>query len=423
MYLFEYQAKALMREWGIPVLEGMVATSERRALDVARELGEGPWVVKAQIHAGGRAQGRVESTDDLSGVEFTDTVLDVGRTAGRMLGARLATPQTMGHGETVNAVYIEPEVKSSVQLFVAFLVDGESAEPVCLASVRGGTQVERDVFDHPHSLVRMKLGSGSEISPGVGLAIASQLGLRASVRDAFARLIQQLHALFMACDLSLIEINPLAIRENDTLVALDARLTVDDNALFRQPGMAALASRTDVSQAEELAARYGFNFIQLDGDIGTFSSGAGLAMATLDALAHLDGRPANFLDVPPVLEVSRVKEAFLLVLSDPELRCLLVNVFGAGIMRCDTIADGLLLAHLEQPVKVPLVMRLAGTNAPLAVSRLERSGLSIQFASDLESAAKTAVERAQHPALTPKSRSITDRLSSWFSGTRTGSGP
>ena len=146
-------------------------------------------------------------------------------------------------------------------------------------------------------------------------------------------------------------------------------------------------------------------------------------MATLDALAHLDGRPANFLDVPPVLEVSRVKEAFLLVLSNPELRCLLVNVFGAGIMRCDTIADGLLLAHLEQPVKVPLVMRLAGTNAPLAVSRLERSGLSIQFASDLESAAKTAVERAQHLALTPKPRSITDRLSSWFSGTRTGSGP
>jgi succinyl-CoA synthetase beta subunit len=178
----------------------------------------------------------------------------------------------------------------------------------------------------------------------------------------------------------------------------------------------------EVSKAEGLAAKHGFNFIQLDGDIGTFSSGAGLAMATLDVISHLGGRPANFLDVPPVLEVSRVKEAFLLVLSDPKLRCLLVNVFGAGIMRCDTIADGLLLAHLEEPVTVPLVMRLAGTNAPLAVSRLERSGLSIQFVSDLASGAAAAVDRGAAPAPLTTPESITGRLTRWLFGSRAGPG-
>jgi succinyl-CoA synthetase beta subunit len=422
MYLFEYQAKALMREWGIPVLEGAVATSEQRALDAARELGEGPWAVKAQTHAGGRAKGRVAGKEDLSGIEFNDTVLEVGRTAASMLGARLVTPQTMRKGETINAVYIEPEIKSSVQLFVAFLIDGECGHPVCLASVSGGSQVERDVFDDPKSLVRVNLGARDKIDAVPGLEIASQLGLRATVKDGFAQLIQQLHALFMACDLSLIEINPLAIRDNDSLVALDARLAVDDNALFRQPRLAALASRMEVSKAEGLAAKHGFNFIQLDGDIGTFSSGAGLAMATLDVISHLGGRPANFLDVPPVLEVSRVKEAFLLVLSDPKLRCLLVNVFGAGIMRCDTIADGLLLAHLEEPVTVPLVMRLAGTNAPLAVSRLERSGLSIQFVSDLASGAAAAVDRGAAPAPLTTPESITGRLTRWLFGSRAGPG-
>ena len=422
MYLFEYQAKALMRDWGIPVLEGAVATSEQRALDAARELGEGPWVVKAQIHSGGRAKGCVEGESNLSGIEFSDTVLQVGRAAAGMLGAHLATPQTMGKGETINAVYIEPEIKSSVQLFVAILIDGQRGEPVCLASMRGGSQVERDVSDDPKTLVRVNLGAGSQIAAEPGLEIASQLGLRPAVKAGFAQLIQQLHALFMACDLSLIEINPLAIRDNDSLVALDARVTVDDNALFRQPKLAALASRAEVSKAEEAAAKNGFNFIQFDGDIGTFSSGAGLAMATLDALSHLGGRPANFLDVPPVLEVSRVKEAFLLVLSDPKLRCLLVNVFGAGIMRCDTIADGLLLAHLEQPVTVPLVMRLAGTNAPLAISRLEGSGLPVQFVSDLASGAAIAVSSGSSQTSSTPSESITGRLAKWFSGVRAGSG-
>ncbi|MBH63148.1 MAG: succinate--CoA ligase subunit beta [Alphaproteobacteria bacterium] len=416
MYLFEYQAKALMREQGIPVLEGIVATSEQRALDAARELGEGPWVIKAQIHAGGRAEGRICDSDELRGIEFTDTVLEVGRTAARMLGGNLITPQTTRQGETINAVYIEPEIRSELQVFLAILIDGDRGEPICLASVKGGSQVERDIFDDPNSLVRVSLGAADQIALDVGQDVAAQLGLRSSVRTAFAQLVQQLHALFIVRDLSLIEINPLAIRANDSLVVLDARVTVDDNALYRQPAMAALASRTDRSEAEERAAKNGFNFIRLDGDVGTFSSGAGLAMATLDAVSHLGGRPANFLDVPPVLEVSRVKEAFLLVLSDPGIKSLIVNVFGAGIMRCDTIADGLLLAHLEQPVTIPLVMRLAGTNAPLAISRLERSGLSIQFAPDLASGAQMVVDGTDRPPPSHKTDSIVGRLAQWLSG-------
>lgn len=420
MYLFEYQAKALMREQGIPVLEGIVATSEQRALDAARELGEGPWVIKAQIHAGGRAEGRVCDSEHLRGIEFTDTVLEVGRTAARMLGENLVTPQTTRQGETINAVYIEPEIRSELQVFLAILIDGDRGEPICLASVKGGGQVERDIFDDPNSLIRVSLGAADQIGLDVGQDVAAQLGLRSSVRDAFAQLVQQLHALFVARDLSLIEINPLAIRANGSLVVLDARVTVDDNALYRQPAMAALASRTDRSEAEERAAKNGFNFIRLDGDVGTFSSGAGLAMATLDAVSHLGGRPANFLDVPPVLEVSRVKEAFLLILSDPGIKSLIVNVFGAGIMRCDTIADGLLLAHLEQPVTIPLVMRLAGTNAPLAISRLERSGISIQFAPDLASGAQMVVEGADRRPLSHKADSIAGRLGQWLSGRKPG---
>ena len=420
MFLFEYQAKAMMREQGIPVLEGIVATSEQRALDAARELGEGPWVIKAQIHAGGRAEGRVGGSEDLRGIEFSNTVLGVGQTAARMLGKSLVTPQTTRQGETINAVYIEPEIRSELQVFLAILIDGERGEPVCLASVKGGSQVERDIFDDPKNLDRVPLGATNQVALSVGHEVASQLGLPSSSIGAFAELVQQLHGLFVARDLSLIEINPLAIRSNGSLVALDARVTVDDNALYRQPAMGALASRRDQSGVEERAAKNGFNFIRLDGNVGTLSSGAGLAMATLDAITHLGGRPANFLDVPPVLEVSRIKEAFLLVLSDPGIKSLIVNVFGAGIMRCDTIADGLLLAHLEQTVSIPLVMRLAGTNAPLALSRLERSGLDIQFAPNLASGAQMVIDAADSPPASRQTDSIVGRLTQWFTWTKEG---
>ena len=420
MFLFEYQAKAMMREQGIPVLEGIVATSEQRALDAARELGEGPWAIKAQIHAGGRAEGRVGGSEDLRGIEFSNTVLGVGQTAARMLGKSLVTPQTTRQGETINAVYIEPEIRSELQVFLAILIDGERGEPVCLASVKGGSQVERDIFDDPKNLVRVPLGATNQVALSVGHEMASQLGLPSSSIGAFAERVQQLHGLFVARDLSLIEINPLAIRSNGSLVALDARVTVDDNALYRQPAMGALASRRDQSGAEERAAKNGFNFIRLDGNVGTLSSGAGLAMATLDAITHLGGRPANFLDVPPVLEVSRIKEAFLLVLSDPGIKSLIVNVFGAGIMRCDTIADGLLLAHLEQTVSIPLVMRLAGTNAPLALSRLERSGLDIQFAPNLASGAQMVIDAADSPPAPRQTDSIVGRLTQWFTWTKEG---
>lgn len=395
MYLFEYQAKELMRQQGIAVLPGIVATTETRAVEAAGELGDGPWVVKAQVHAGGRAAGYFKNDRHLSGVVFANTVLEVGAAARSMFGSVLVTPQTTGQGEKVNSVYIEQAVKLADQIFLAMMVDGDAGQIVCLASTKGGSQVEAAIGVDPNALVKCPLGFGEPISIETARTVGSQLGLRASAVDALGRLIAQLHAMFIANDLSLVEINPLGVRDNDTLIALDARLTVDDNALFRQPKLAALGVRSESGAAEKIAAQQGFNYVSLDGDIGTFSSGAGLAMATVDSLAHLGAAPANFLDVPPVLEISRVKQAFLLVLADPRLKCLLVNVFGAGIMRCDTIADGLLLAHLERPVSVPIVMRLAGTNAELAISRLERSGLPIEFVKDLAAGAWRAVDRSR----------------------------
>jgi len=414
MYLFEYQAKDLMRQWGIPVLPGSVAITEVQAREVAQELGCGPWAVKAQIYAGGRAQGSFNDAPRSGGIRFSDSLDDVTCAAASMLGATLVTPQTGATGQCVSAVYIEPQIKTQGELFVALLVDGESGEIVCLATTRGGEKIEEQVRNAPESLIKTLLGSGSKIAEQVGVRLGSALGLEQTSCTIFADILQRMYQLFVTYDLSLIEINPLGIQENGRLIALDGRMVVDNNALFRQPKMASLGSRAETDAMEESASRYGFNYIRLDGNVGTFSSGAGLAMATLDAVVDLGGKPANFLDVPPVLEVSRVKQAFLLALTDPRIRCLLINIFGAGIMRCDTIADGLLLAHLEKPITVDIVARLAGTNAQLAISRLERSGLSIHFSPDLASAAKMAVESAATPDR-PKSRgAIGGQIGRWL---------
>lgn len=407
MFIFEHQAKELMRESGIPVPRGLVATTESRAVEAAGELGEGPWVVKAQVHAGGRAQGYFLNDRHLSGVEFASTALEVGKAARSMLGSILVTPQTTGQGEKVHSVYIESVVKTPLQLFLAMLVDGDSGQIACLATTKGGEEVETAVQVDPEILIKTLLGSTDAVPEGVTSAMGSQLGLTPSAQESLSRLIVQLHAMFVEKDLSLIEINPLGVKDSGSVIALDARITVDDNALYRQSKLAALGVRTESGSTERIASQNGFNFVRLDGDVGTFSSGAGLAMATVDALTHLGARPANFLDIPPVLEVSRVKQAFLLLLADDRIQSLFVNVFGAGIMRCDTIADGLLLAHLEKPISVPVIMRLAGTNAELAISRLERSGLPIQFVNDLASGAEKIASLQKEP---PVSRPRTG----WF---------
>ena len=397
MHIFEYQAKELMRESGIPVPRGLLATTESRAVEAAGELGEGPWVVKAQVHAGGRAQGYFLNDRHVCGVVFAKTALEVGSAARSMLGSVLVTPQTAAQGEQVHSVYIESAVKTPVQLFLAMLVDGESGQIACLASARGGEEIETAVREDPHLLIKTSLGSGEPVLAQSLDFMGSQLGLNDEAKAALGQLINRLHGLFIEKDLSLIEINPLGVRENGSVIALDARITADDNALYRQSRLAALGVRSEIGSVERIAAQNGFNFVRLDGDVGTFSSGAGLAMATVDALTHIGARPANFLDIPPVLEVSRVKQAFLLLLSDERVRCLFVNVFGAGIMRCDTIADGLLLAHLEKPITIPVVMRLAGTNAELAASRLERSGLPVELVPDLAAGASRIAELQSNP--------------------------
>ena len=414
MFLLEHQAKELVRQCGILVPQGALATSDIHAGDIAEELGNGPWVVKAQIQAGARASGTLDKNPSICGVVEAQTISEVKTIARDMIGSYLVTSQTPRHGEQISSVYIEPVVNCLKELFLALLIDGESGQIICIGSIKEESHVEKQVIDNPDCLVKMVLGHESNLPDHIGRKMATDLVLNESSQEKFIIMLQQLYALFMSYDLSLIEINPLGVTESGNLIALDARVIVDDNSLYRQPKLSALNSRADVGSAEQTAARFGFNYLRLDGNIGVFSSGAGLAMATIDAVNHFGGKPANFLDIPPILEMDRVREAFLLVLENQNMDCLLVNIFGAGIMRCDTIADALLLANLEKPISIPIILRLAGTNSSLAISRLENCDLPVEFAVDLASAARQAIAKAGDPKSPRHNKGFSDKFSTWF---------
>ncbi len=394
MNLHEYQAKQIFREYGIPVPAGGVATTAAEAKRIAEQMDVGKWVVKAQIHAGGRSTGRFAgTTEEAGGVRVADSISQVEQIAQAMLQRVLVTPQTGPAGREVHYVYVE-QYNAAVQaeLFLAMLVDRQTGLLTLLASPSGGEDVESVSAE---AIVKLPVDIYQGISQPDLESFSARLELEATEAQTLGQIAHAMYEIFTQKDASLIEINPLAVSAAGDLVALDAVITLDDNALFRHPEADQLRDRNELEVGELEAILHGLNYVKLNGNIGCLACGAGLSLATLDAIKLLGGEPANFLDVPPVAQVERVRQALQLVLSDPSVDSVLVNVFGGGIMRCDTIADALIMVNRETPIKLPLIVRLAGTNATFAIRRLRDMGPQVIFAENLADAAEKAVAAAK----------------------------
>jgi succinyl-CoA synthetase beta subunit len=385
MNLHEHQAKGLFRQYDIAVPPGRVARSSAEARAAARSLGGERWVVKAQVHAGGRGKaGGVVVVDSLDGV--------VAETE-RLLGSRLRTRQTGPDGLPVTAVLIEAPTEIGRELYLGVLVDRGVERIVFMASAEGGMDIEQVAAESPEKLFSVRVDPAAGLMPWQARRLGFALGLDAAQRAQLQGLMQGLYRLFLASDAALVEVNPLVVTRSGGLVALDAKVNLDTNALYRQPGLAGLRDTEQEDDGERAAAAHGLSYIRLDGDIGCMVNGAGLAMATMDLVKRHGGSPANFLDVGGGTTAERVAEAFKLILSDAKVRAVLVNIFG-GIVRCDLIADGIIAAVREVRLGVPLVVRLEGTNAPQGLELLARSGLALQTAASLDEAAEKVVAAA-----------------------------
>jgi succinyl-CoA synthetase beta subunit len=382
MNIHEYQAKALLRDYGAPVAEGRVAASAEEAAALARELSGQSFVVKAQIHAGGRGKG--------GGIKLVNTLAALHAEAGRMLGKPLITPQTGPRGRIVRRVYVVEDTTIARELYLSLLVDRVSGRVAFVASTEGGVDIEAVAAKTPEKIMTLTVDLASGIGAFHGRAIASALKLEGGLAKQCGALVQALYTLFVEKDASLIEINPLVVTKEGNLLCLDAKIGFDDNALFRHKDIAALRDIHEEDPAEVEAADLGLSYVKLDGSIGCMVNGAGLAMATMDIIKLYGGEPANFLDVGGGADKERVTEAFKIILSDPHVKAVLVNIFG-GIMRCDTIAEGIIAAAREMSIAVPLVVRLEGTNVERGKDLLRDSGLAIIPADDLDDAAKKAV--------------------------------
>ncbi|HEX5930732.1 MAG TPA: ADP-forming succinate--CoA ligase subunit beta [Methyloceanibacter sp.] len=382
MNIHEHQAKTLLKAYGAPVADGRVAASAQEAADHARALGGDIFVVKAQIHAGGRGKG--------GGIKLVKTLSELHAEADRMLGMTLVTPQTGPKGRLVRHVYVVKDTVIARELYLSLLVDRGSGRVAFVASTEGGVDIEAVAANTPEKIATLTVDPASGISDFHGRTIASALGLEGSLVKQCGSLVKSLYRLFVEKDASLIEINPLVVTKEGNLVCLDAKVAFDDNALFRHDDIAALRDIHEEDPAEVEAANLGLSYVKLDGSIGCMVNGAGLAMATMDIIKHYGGEPANFLDVGGGADQERVTEAFTIILSDPHVEAVLVNIFG-GIMRCDTIAEGIIAAARETHIAVPLIVRLEGTNVERGKELLSQSGLAITSADDLDDAAKKAV--------------------------------
>jgi len=382
MNLHEYQSKQLFAEFGIPVLPGQVADSVDEARAAAATLGGDAWVVKAQVHAGGR--GKAGGVKKVSGHNELEAV------ARALLGTKLVTHQTGSAGQPVNRLLIETPCALVRELYLACLVDRARERVVVMASTEGGMDIEAVAARTPEKILK------EFVEPVAGLqayqcrALAFGLGLVDKQIVAFTRIVLALYRLFMERDLSLVEVNPLVVTQEGGLLALDAKINIDDNALYRQETLAAMRDATQEDAKETRAREFDLNYIALDGNIGCMVNGAGLAMATMDLIKLHGGLPANFLDVGGGTTKERVAEAFKLILSDPNVRAILVNIFG-GIVRCDLIAEGIISAVKEVGIKIPVVVRLEGTNVEQGRALLKQSGLAITAAESLTDAAKQVV--------------------------------
>jgi len=379
MNIHEYQAKELLARFGVAVPRGGVAYTAAEAAEVAHRLGGDRWVVKAQIHAGGRGKA--------GGVKLVRSEAELTDAATGLLGRNLVTAQTGPKGREVKRVYVEEGCDIARELYLALSVDRAARQAVLIASSEGGMEIEEVAKTAPEKIVRVPIDPATGIQPFHGRRIASALGLDVPATTA---LVTALYRAFVELDAALVEINPLVVTSAGDLVALDAKMGFDDNALFRHPDIAALRDEDEEDPIELEATKHALSYVKLDGNIGCMVNGAGLAMATMDIIKSCGGMPANFLDVGGGATRERVIVAFKLILSDPNVEAILVNIFG-GIMRCDVIAEGVVAAAREVNLHVPLVVRLEGTNVELGRKILQRSGLPIVAAENFADAAEKVV--------------------------------
>lgn len=382
MNLHEYQAKEVFRSYGIPVPDGQVAASAEDAVAAARALGGAVWVVKAQVHAGGRGKaGGVKLARDFDAVRAA---------AAGMLGQRLVTKQTGAEGLPVSLVYVEQGSKIAREIYLSLTLNRETSRIAVIASAAGGMDIEEVAAREPEKIVTANVHPAAGLQPYQCRRLAFALGFKGEQVGAFQKMAMALYRLVLEKDASLVEVNPLIVTDSGALVALDGKINIDANAVFRQPGMAKYRDPSQEDPREREASEHDLNYVSLDGDIACMVNGAGLAMATMDLIKLHGGSPANFLDVGGGATAERVTAAFNLILSNPKVKAILVNIFG-GIVRCDLIAEGVITAVRNVGVKVPVVVRLEGTNAAQARKLLANSGLKVIAASDLTDAARKVV--------------------------------
>jgi succinyl-CoA synthetase beta subunit len=392
MNIHEYQAKELLAKFGVPVPAGHAAMSVDEAVEAAKQLPGPLWVVKAQIHAGGRGKGKFTELgpDAKGGVRLARSVEEVRDNAEEMLGKTLVTIQTGPQGKQVQRLYITDGVDIAKEFYLALLVDRETGRIAIVASTEGGMDIEKVAHDTPEKIETLTVDPATGLMPHHGRAVASALGLSGDLAKQAGKLLPQLYNAFIGTDASQIEINPLAVTDDGKLLVLDAKVGFDNNAEFRHPELEQLRDLTEEDPMEIEASKYDLAYIKLDGNIGCMVNGAGLAMATMDIIKLNGAFPANFLDVGGGASKEKVTAAFKIILSDPAVKGILVNIFG-GIMRCDIIAEGIVEAAREVSLNVPLVVRLEGTNVQQGKDILAMSGLPIVAANDLGDAAKKIV--------------------------------
>jgi succinyl-CoA synthetase beta subunit len=384
--IHEYQAKEILRKFGVAVPRGYLALTPLEAEGAARQLGGGICAVKAQIHAGGRGKG--------GGVKLARNPEEAGEHAEAMLGMMLKTPQTGPEGQQVRKVYVEEGCRIARELYLGMTLDREVGRVTIMASTQGGMDIEQVAHETPEKILREGIYPATGLMAFQARRLAFGLGLQGDSVNSFVRFATGLYNAYVATDASLAEINPLVVTTGGEVLALDAKLNFDDNALYRHPDIAAMRDPDEEDPRENEAAKFDLQYIALDGDIGCMVNGAGLAMATMDAIKLSGGRPANFLDVGGGADEQKVTQAFKILLSDANVKTVLVNIFG-GIMKCDVIANGIVAAARQVGLKIPLVVRLEGTNVELGKQILAQSGLAITPADDLGEAAKKAVAAAR----------------------------
>lgn len=385
MKIHEYQAKAILAKFGVPIPRGEVIFKKEDAKAAAQKIGMPVVVVKAQIHAGGRGKG--------GGVKLARSVDEAGALAAQILGMKLVTPQTGPEGRTARRLLIEEGLDIKRELYLSILVDRAAEAPVILASASGGMEIEEVAKDHPEAILR------EVIHPAAGLQsyqvrnIGFGLGLPAEMVKVAEPFLQSLYRAFLAADASLVEINPLVVTGDGRLIALDAKMNFDDNALARHPEIAELRDLDEETPLEVEASKYKLNYIQLDGNVACMVNGAGLAMATMDIIKLAGGNPANFLDVGGGASAEQVKNAFKILLGDPNVQAVFINIFG-GILRCDVLATGVVNAAHDLKIKVPVVVRMEGTNVEKGKEILQNSGLNFTVAAGMKDGAEKVVTLA-----------------------------